>query len=141
LSSDPTQFWLDLKREDLVRLKDENGKDYANESQLPAKLKDLPDDPYRTLAWMVRKNNGFCRALMYGHTEFAEFKWADWMREQPELQGLKNGTASLQDVLPAAQKLAEGLLAEALPGYRTKRVPRGSFPDECPDSVEQMALD
>jgi hypothetical protein len=51
---------------------------------LPTSLEQLPDDPYRTLAWMVRKRDGFCRALMQ-QKEFAEFIWADWMRGQNEL--------------------------------------------------------
>ena len=47
-------------------------------ADLPRRLQDLPDDPYRTLAWLVRKNEGFCKSSQ----EFAEFTWADWMRNQ-----------------------------------------------------------
>ena len=32
------------------------------------------------LAYLVRKNDGFCRTLME-QKEFAEFIWADWLRK------------------------------------------------------------
>lgn len=116
MSIDPKQFWADLKNLKLVRLANEKG-ETITETQLPRKLMDLPDDPYRTLAWMVRKRDGFCRALMQGNTEFAEFKWADWMRTRPELP-YKEVKASPKKMRAKALELAKGPLAAGLPGYR-----------------------
>lgn len=133
-------FRAELEKRNLVRLANQNGAPIKWD-ELPRTLMALPDDPYRTLAWMVRRkpNYGYCRALMYGRTEFAEFKWADWMRTRPELPAA-DVKASPAKVLPAALKLAEGPLAESLPGYRTRRLPRGKFPDACPAAVGEMAL-
>jgi hypothetical protein len=116
ISTDPTKFWTDLNALNLVRLKNEKGEDIT-EKQLPTKLRDLPDDPYRTLAWMVRKKDGFCRALMQGNTEFAEFKWADWMRARPELPYAKV-KANPKAMRDSALKLAKSPDAAGLPGYR-----------------------
>lgn len=122
ISTEPTQFWADLKAKKLVRLANEKGESIT-ETQLPTKLMDLPDDPYRTLAWMVRKKDGFCRALMQGNTEFAEFKWADWFRKRPELP-LDKVKASPKNMRAKALELAKDPtkandpLAASLPGYR-----------------------
>jgi hypothetical protein len=133
-------FRAELEKKNLVRLANQDGVVIKWE-ELPKTLKALPDDPYRTLAWLVRKkpNYGYCRALMAGHTEFAEFKWADWMRGKPELPPAEV-KASPWKMLPAALKLAEGPLATSLPGYRTLRLPRGKFPDACPAAAGELAL-
>jgi hypothetical protein len=39
---------------------------------IPNTVGDLSDNPYRTLAWLVRKKNGYCKT----EVPFAEFKWA-----------------------------------------------------------------
>ena len=75
-------FWDGLKQMRLVRLADADGKPITP-AQLPKDLASMPDDPYRTLAGMVRRKNGFCRPP--GQPEFAEFVWADWLRTRPEL--------------------------------------------------------
>jgi hypothetical protein len=62
LSSD-AQFWSDLIKDHLVPLADADGKSISPE-QLPSGLAELPDDPYRSLAWRLRKNDGFCRSIM-----------------------------------------------------------------------------
>jgi len=115
-------FFKQLIDKDWIRLKDQNGAPLQSWADLPFLLTDLPDDPYRTLAWLVRRSNGFCRANMHGHTEFAEFKWADWMRTRPELP---------IDKVRAARKKSDQVVADALaviktsapsdlPGYRTE---------------------
>jgi len=114
--TDSTQFLRDLNTRKLARLADENGNSII-EKQLPTSLRALPDDPYRTLAWMVRKKDGFCRALMQGNTEFAEFKWADWMRTRPELP-YDRVKASPRNLRDAALRLAKSTAAVGLPGYR-----------------------
>jgi hypothetical protein len=118
ISTDPTQFWVDLNKLKLVRLADKDGKSIT-EKQLPATLETLPDDPYRTLAWMVRKKDGFCRALMTGNAEFAEFKWADWFRKRPELP-YDQVKASPENMRDTALRLAKSTAAAGmdLPGYR-----------------------
>jgi hypothetical protein len=65
-----------------------------------------PDDPYRTLAWMVRKRDGFCRALMQ-QKEFAEFIWADWMRGK--IEPAAQVAAGPKKFLETALKLAKSV--------------------------------
>jgi hypothetical protein len=135
LSSDPPQFWKQLDERKWLRLADSAGNPITPDA-LPRTLKDLPDDPYRTLAWMVRKANGYCRALMKpAPPPFAEFLWADWMRKRPELPWAKVSAATApalwtmkksrreeaqKAVLAAALRLARGPQAQGLPGYRGK---------------------
>lgn len=127
LPTAPPQFWDELKTKNWVRLADEKGASITPDA-LPKTLRQLPDDPYRTLAWMVRKQDGFCRAYMNGATEFAEFRWADWMRDKPELPfaTVKDSPAT---VLPAALTLAKSPAAKDLPGYRGNR-PNGACPPD-----------
>src|SRR5262249_1935310 len=73
--TDKDKFWKALKRRKLVWLKNERGV-RIKPSQLPKTLEAMPDDPYRSLAWFVRENGGFCKSP----SEFAEFVWADWFR-------------------------------------------------------------
>ena len=137
ISTDPTQFWVDLKDKKLVRLADENGNPIT-EAQLPTKLRDLPDDPYRTLAWRVRKSDGFCRALMTENKEFAEFQWADWFRKRPELP-YANVKDWAKNMLPKALRLAkDGTIAndpaeKKLPGYRGDKL---VTPTPCNDDPD-----
>jgi len=119
-------FWYTLKTRNLVWLKDKNGRTIT-ENQLPTTLEALPDDPYRTLAWRVRKGDkdvpndeGFCRGLMEGNKEFAEFQWADWLRKRPEFQ---NPPGPTEDWSKKKRKeaiaLAKTPAASGLPGYRS----------------------
>lgn len=107
-------FWQGLTQDRLVRLADENGKP-LQPSQLPASLVQLPDDPYRSLAWRLRKAGGFCRSEME-QKEFAEFIWADWMRAQPKLPAAAV-SADEKSMVKTALSLALSPAAKALPGY------------------------
>jgi len=49
--------------------------------------------------------------------EFAEFIWADWLRQQPKLPAATVAIAP-QDALPIAMKWVESKAAAKLPGYR-----------------------
>jgi hypothetical protein len=126
-STDPNTFWIQLTALHKVRLADRDGKPITPDA-LPKTLAALPDDPYRTLAWMVRKKDGFCRALM-NQKEFAEFIWADWLRKQPKLPAA-TVASSPQNVLPDAMKLVEGPDAATLPGYRGNKPPGFTCPKE-----------
>jgi hypothetical protein len=124
--SSEARFWSDMITDHLVRLADAEGKSISPE-QLPSGLAQLPDDPYRSLAWRLRKNGGFCRSIM-PQKEFAEFTWADWLRTRPELP-VDAVRASAKKVLPTALALARSPAAKDVPGYV------GDKPSdfECPD--------
>lgn len=108
------EFWAGLKKDHLVRLADADGKPLTPE-QLPSSLEFMPDDPYRSLAWHLRKADGFCRSEM-PQKEFAEFTWADWLRTRSELPA-DAVRASPTGMLPIALKLARSSEARAVPGY------------------------
>jgi hypothetical protein len=115
LSTDPKEFWVEVEERHKAHLKDKNGAAIMPDS-LPKTLTQLPDDPYRTLAWMVRKSGGFCRQLM-DHKEFAEFVWADWMRGRRTELPPEQVMSSPAKMLPAALKLAKSPAAAELQGY------------------------
>jgi hypothetical protein len=115
VSQNLSKFWEQLREHNWVRLADKNGAAIPPDD-LPKSLELLPDDPYRTLAYLVRKNGGFCRGLME-RKEFAEFVWADWLRGRDELSALQVAAAP-EETLPAALKLVESSAASNKPGYR-----------------------
>ena len=107
-------FWQGLADDRLVRLADADGRP-VTPGQLPISLEQMPDDPYRSLAWRLRKAGGFCRSEM-DQKEFAEFIWADWMRGQPTLPAAQVH-ASGASMVEKALALARSPAAKALPGY------------------------
>jgi hypothetical protein len=113
-TADPAQFWAGLATPPKLHLKDADGHDITPEA-LPKSLEQLHDDPFRSLAWMIRKDNGFCRATM-AQKEFAEFLWADWLRVQPGLPHA-DVAADPRKVLPAAKLLVKSPAASGNPGY------------------------
>jgi hypothetical protein len=78
---------------------------------LPRDIRGLADDPYRSIAWYVRKAGGFDNS----DRNFAEFTWANFFRERGLLD--KNGLQNMQQALVAAVKLAQSPAAKKLPGY------------------------
>jgi hypothetical protein len=151
LSTEPEKFWAELEARGWVRLADENGKP-INPDALPKTLQKLPDDPYRTLAWMLRKADGFCRARMTpSPPPFAEFRWADWMRGKselpfdkvaaatnPELWNLKkkDRVTRQKEVLDAALAASKSPEAATLPGYRGDEDPSSECPPDPPGGGE-----
>jgi hypothetical protein len=121
------EFWSELERDHLVRLANAEGKPLMP-AQLPQSLKLMPDDPYRSLAWLVRKNGGICRSEMK-QKEFAEFVWADWLREQPELPAAAVG-ASAKKMLPKALELVRGPAAKEMDGYVGSKPPGFKCPKD-----------
>jgi hypothetical protein len=114
-SNIPETFWSQLRARNLIHLETADGR-AIEPGDLPKSLDQLPDDPYRTLAYLLRKADGFCRGLME-KKEFAEFIWADWMRAQSGLPP-QAVSASPSAMLPTALALAKSPAAKDQPGYR-----------------------
>ncbi len=115
-----TNDWSRLSLKDfherMIRLKklwpyDEQGRGPLNPNDLPASIRNLRDDPYRSFAYRVRKAGGF-RDLT---VPFQEFMWANFFREHFSLEDLRQRPAG---TLKAALELAHTADAAALPGYR-----------------------
>ncbi len=78
---------------------------------LPHDIRGLADDPYRSIAWFVRKAGGFQNS----NRNFAEFKWANFFRSRRLLD--RHGLVGLPEALKKASRLAQSPAARHLPGY------------------------
>ena len=76
---------------------------------------------------MIRKRDGFCRALMQ-QKEFAEFIWADWMRGK--IEPAAQVAAGPKKFLETALKLAKSPAAASLPGYVGDKPVSFTCPDD-----------
>jgi hypothetical protein len=78
---------------------------------LPRDIRGVADDPYRSLAWFVRKAGAFKNS----DKNFAEFKWANFFRSKKLLA--RNGLADFPKAMEKAAALAQSSQAKTLPGY------------------------
>ena len=78
---------------------------------LPRDVRGLADDPYRSLAWFVRKAGGFASS----EKNFAEFRWANFFRSRKLLD--RHGPLGLPRALKRAVALAQSPAAKDLPGF------------------------
>ncbi len=108
----PQAFWKKMKDENLVYLKDEKGID-RQVKDLPKSIVDLQDDPYRSLAWFVRKKGGFNKTTHY----FVEFAWAEFFRFEIPLSDLKT---DFKKAVRQGYLLAQSSKAQHLPGFSEK---------------------
>jgi len=77
---------------------------------LPSSVAKLTDDPYRTLAGALRRAGGYAKVAV----PFAEFLWADFLRERIAVKRLKDDfDAALKKALALSAKLE----ASYLPGW------------------------
>ncbi|MEX0344598.1 MAG: ParB-like protein [Rhizobiaceae bacterium] len=80
-------------------------------SDLPTKISELTDDPYRTLAGLVREHGGYRKEKR----PYAEFLWADFYRERVDRHLL---TGNFSDAVQLAVDLAGSNEASHLPGWK-----------------------
>lgn len=96
----PAEFWAAMEKAHWVHLRDQFGAGPHDPNLLPGDVRGLADDPYRSLAWALR------HAGAYAKTEepFAEFKWADFLRQEIKIApGEKNFAQALKEALTLAQ--------------------------------------
>lgn len=79
-------------------------------SDLPEKIADLVDDPYRSLAGGLRLAGGYAKDT----TPFSEFLWADFLRLHIGKKQINNDFAA---ALKESFKLAKSSSADYLPGW------------------------
>jgi len=110
------RFWQKMTRENYAYLYDQFGSGPRNPLYLPLDIRGLADDPYRSLAWMIRKEGGYENS----EETFCEFKWADFFRSK----GLLNtqGRRGFHEAVRRGLRLAHSRAARNLPGYlRSKK--------------------
>jgi hypothetical protein len=106
---EPDAFWFVLDNKSWTHPFDERGKRRGYDD-IPKSVKDLVDDPFRSLAGELRRVGGFAKDT----TPFSEFLWADFLRRRLKRDDVvKDFDAALAE----AQKLAAGEEADYLPGW------------------------
>lgn len=89
-------FWQSMFKARWVHLFDANGGGPISTGNLATQVKDLRNDPYRSLSWYVRKRYGY----MKNSEPFAEFLWAEFFRHRILLDpGLLKGDVREEDFL------------------------------------------
>ncbi len=113
------EFWSKMEKNAWVREYDHLGKKISIPGGLASDVTKLVDDPYRSLAWFVRKNGGYRKTGI----EFAEFKWADFFRTRISVG---RTTEEFNQAIEVAMKYATSAEAKAenLPGF-------GGKPSDC----------
>jgi hypothetical protein len=105
------EFWQYMIKHRMVWLYDERGEGPQDPSFLPTTLRELTDDPYRTLAEDAQ-DLGANEKL---EIPFQEFYWANFYR--PRIQKRLLAT-DFQGALKKALKIARTPEAKDLPGYK-----------------------
>lgn len=105
------QFWKWMRKTRNAYPYCQFGEGPRSEIYLPKDIRGLADDPYRSLAWFVRKAGAFENS----EKNFAEFSWANFFRKKKLLDSA--GMAGFEKALMKAVKLAQSSEAKKLPGY------------------------
>jgi len=79
-------------------------------SDIPGKIADLKDDPYRSLSGALRRAGGYAKDT----TPFAEFTWADFLRRRIKAKLVET---DFDGALAKALMLAQSETARHLPGW------------------------
>ena len=106
---DRDTFWTVLDHRNLMHPFDDLGR-RRNYKDLPRSVRDLVDDPMRSLAGELRRAGGFAKDT----TPFSEFLWADFLRRR-----IKRAVVDrdFDHAIVVALKLAKSQEAIYLPGW------------------------
>jgi hypothetical protein len=106
---DPDAFWTVLDNRSWIHPFDDKGRrrDYKD---IPKSVRDLADDPYRSLAGELRRAGGFAKDT----TPFSEFLWADFLRRRIKRRLIER---DFDRALITAMKCAKSQEAIYLPGW------------------------
>ena len=105
-------FWIKMALQQWVYPFDNKGREMTV-ADIPARLEDLTDDPYRSLATCVRMAGGYAKT----ETPFVEFRWANYFRL---LIKVKQLAGNFKGCVVKAQKMAHLPDAVNLPGYMSE---------------------
>ena len=105
-------FWQQLTARNWVYPFDGRGKK-CEIKEIPASLEEMEDDPYRSLAGMVRLAGGFMKTTI----PYVEFVWANYFRTLIEKKALND---NFDKMIKKALILATKPEASQLPGFIAK---------------------
>ncbi|MQB11879.1 chromosome partitioning protein ParB [Agrobacterium sp. ICMP 6402] len=103
------EFWSVMDHRNLVYPFDAEGARRPVD-ELPKRIIDLQDDPFRSLAGAVRDAGGFAKI----EAPFTEFLWADFFRRRVSSKDLRH---SFDKTMAGAVELARSHDARHLPGW------------------------
>lgn len=109
-------FWKEMEDRNWVYPYDAKGRGPLDVSKLPTHMRDLADDPYRSLAGIVREAGGFEKS----GEGFAEFRWANFFRTRIKIRYDEDNIDQI--VIEKAMKLAKSPDASELPGYVSEQI-------------------
>jgi hypothetical protein len=106
---DKYPFWTFLDNHSWVHPFDDKGRrrDYED---IPKRVADMKDDPYRSIAGELRRAGGFAKDA----TPFTEFMWADALRPRVKRRTIER---DFTRAMEQAMKFARSPDADYLPGW------------------------
>jgi hypothetical protein len=104
-----SSFWVYLDNRAWCHPYDDDGVRRTFDD-IPTRITDLKDDPYRSLAGELRHAGGFAKDT----TPFSEFLWADFLRTRIKPKAIEK---NFQTALERAVALAKTKDASYLPGW------------------------
>ncbi len=105
------RFWSAMSAADYTWLYNEEGEGPLSYKTLPNSLFVLKDDPYRALAWGVRKAGAYDETSV----PHADFMWANFFRSRMEKAEIQE---DFDQAVTSAVALAHSKEAKHLPGYQ-----------------------
>jgi len=106
---DQDAFWIVLDNRDWMHPFDAKGV-RRGYSDIPKSVEDMIDDPFRSLAGVLRRAGGYSKET----TPFSEFLWADFLRRRMKHKLVEHEFAR---ALKEALRLAKSHDADYLPGW------------------------
>jgi hypothetical protein len=105
----PAIFWRVMEQHNWAHPFDQAGERRGFDA-IPTRISQLLDDPYRSLAGLLRGAGGYAKDT----SPFAEFLWADYLRQHITLAQISK---SMDTAVREALGLAKSPLARYLPGW------------------------
>jgi hypothetical protein len=112
---EPDLFWNVMDFRGWIHPYDGKGR-RREPSDLPRNVKEMEDDPYRSVAGELRNIGGFAKEA----TPYAEFLWADFLRDRIKVKAIRK---DFDATLVKARALAQSPQANYLPGWCAPRAP------------------
>jgi hypothetical protein len=106
------KFWRTLSKNGCAYLYDQFGNGPRSALYLPDDIRGMADDPYRSVAWLVRQEGAYENS----DVPFAEFQWADFFRSKKLLE--LEGKAGLLAASAKGVRHARSRAAKSLPGFK-----------------------
>jgi hypothetical protein len=106
-----SEFWNKMVKMGWAYLHDQFGFGPHAPSALPADIRCLADDPFRSLVWAVIDEGGIQKHKL----PFFEFKWAAFFRLNLDIR--LHSKSNFKSARKLAMKLAQSKAADHLPGF------------------------